>query len=177
MSITFNSAVNPKARTELFKIYANVGTTVAPVWELQGRGIESWSVERNEDIEKREDVLGLIDIMRGKQKPTQSGIDLLVRKGSAFGELLMDAWYTGDYSKLDNLDLLHKYEFVDYEEGTTTDECLAKRESECTVVINSFGGEAGGYLGFNIDIHYTNNTVTGHMTKEDASPVVFTPDP
>lgn len=172
MSVTFNSSVNPRAKTELFKIYINVGTASTPVWELQGRGIESWTLDRNEEIEKKIDVLGLVDIQRGKPQPVQSGIDMLIRSGSVFATMLVEAMQTGDFSALDNIDLLHKYEFID---AATTGSCYAKREKGCCVAVNSFTGEAGGYLGFNLDIHYANDFIAGSMTKVDASPVVFTP--
>ena len=44
------------------------------------------------------------------------------------------------------------------------------------IAINNFAGEAGGYLGFEIDIHYSNNFKTGEMAKVDGESVTFTPD-
>ena len=44
------------------------------------------------------------------------------------------------------------------------------------ISINSFTGEAGGYLGFECDIHYANKTTTGTMPKVDGETITFTPD-
>lgn len=110
--MAFNEKVNPKAKTELFKIYADVSTDgTTPEWELQGRGVTSWTVEQNEDITKEPDVLGYVDIERGVAQPTQSGVSVKLRKGSKFGEMLFDAWFSGDMSKLDNVKMLQKFEF------------------------------------------------------------------
>ena len=170
----FNEKVNPKAPTKLFKLYADVsngGTT--PTGELQGRGIESWSVEENQDVEKKVDVLGLVDMERGTAQPTQSGLAVKLRKGSKFGEMLFDAWFTGDKSKLDAVKILQKFEFVD---GATEGTCRARLEDDVMIAINNFTGEAGGYLGFEIDIHYANKRTLGTMPKVDGASITFTPD-
>ena len=70
----FNSYASPKVETKRFKIYADVGTSSTPEWELQGRGVESWTVEENADVEKTTDVLGTVDMERGTAQPTQSGV-------------------------------------------------------------------------------------------------------
>ena len=58
----FNTLASPKVKTERFKIYADVGSSTTPEWELQGRGVESWTVEENSDVEKTTDVLGYVDM-------------------------------------------------------------------------------------------------------------------
>ena len=70
----FNDFANPKVETKRFKIYADVGDSNSPEWELQGRGVESWTVEENSDVEKVTDVLGTVDMERGTAQPTQSGV-------------------------------------------------------------------------------------------------------
>lgn len=172
--MAFNSNVNPKAKTEKFKIYMDVGTSaLTPVWELQGRGVESWTVEQNQDINKTPDVLGYVDMDRSVAQPTQSGVALAIRKGSVFGEMLFNAFFSGDYSALDDIKILQKFEIVDGEE---TDTCLARLQEHCLIAINSFSGEAGGYLGFDVDIHYSNEIITGTMPIKDGSTIEFTPD-
>lgn len=168
----FNNFANPKVETKRFKLYANVGTKESPTWELQGRGVESWSIENNEDITKTTDVLGYVDIERGTSQPTQTGVSVKLRKGSKLAELLFDAWYTGDKSKLDAVSFLQKFEFAT---GTADETCLARLEEDVMIGINTFTGEAGGYLGFEIDIHYANKTTLGFMTIEDGEEIVFTP--
>lgn len=172
--MAFNNKVNPKAETKLFKIYADVSESgISEEWELQGRGVASWTVEQNQDITKEPDVLGFVDMERGTAQPTQSGITLNLRKGSKLAEMLFDAWFSGKMSRLDAVKILQKFEFVD---GTGEDTCKARIDKECMIAINNFAGEAGGYLGFEIDIHYSNNFKTGEMAKVDGESVTFTPD-
>lgn len=168
----FNSYANPKVETKRFKIYADVGTGEIPEWELQGRGVESWTVEENSDVEKVTDVLGYVDMERGTAQPTQSGVAIKLRKGSKFGEMLFDAWYKHDTSRLDAVKMLQKFEFAD---GEIEDTCLARLEEDVMIAINNFTGEAGGYLGFEVDIHYANKTTTGTMQKVDGDSITFTP--
>jgi hypothetical protein len=173
MATTFNKNANPKVETKYFKIYADVSGGDTPEWELQGRGVESWSVEENSDIEKTTDVLGTVDMERGTPQPTQSGLAIKLRKGSKLGEILFDAWFTRDYSKLNALKILQKFEFA---QATDENTCLARLEEEVMIAINNFTGEAGGYLGFEIDVHYANKTTTGTMPLEDGEAITFTPD-
>lgn len=170
----FNTLASPKIKTEYFKIYAQVGGTASlPTWELQGRGVESWNVEQNQDITKTPDVLGYVDMERGTAQPTQGGVTLRLRKGSVLAEMLFNAWFSGDYSALDAISLLQKFEFVD---GSTAETCKARLQKNCMIAINNFSGEAGGYLGFDVDIHYSNEITTGTMPKVDGETITFTPD-
>ena len=169
----FNSYANPKVETKRFKIYADVGTSDTPEWELQGRGIESWTVEENSDVEKVTDVLGTVDMERGTAQPTQSGVAIKLRKGSKLGEMLFDAFFTRNYEKLNAIKILQKFEFAD---ADTENSCLARLEEDVMIAINNFTGEAGGYLGFEVDIHYANKTTTGTMPKVDGETITFTPD-
>ena len=169
----FNAYAAPKIETKRFKIYADVGASAEPEWELQGRGVESWTVEENSDVEKVTDVLGYVDMERGTAQPTQSGVAIKLRKGSKFGQMLFDAWFKHDTSKLDAIKMLQKFEFVD---GTEEGTCLARLEEDVMIAINNFTGEAGGYLGFEVDIHYANKTTTGTMPKVDGASITFTPD-
>lgn len=170
----FNTYANPKVETKRFKIYADVSEGASsPEWELQGRGVESWTVEENQDVEKVTDVLGYVDMERGTAQPTQSGVAIKLRKGSKFGEMLFDAWFNRNTSKLDAIKMLQKFEFADGDEEGT---CLARLEEDVMIAINNFTGEAGGYLGFEVDIHYANKTTTGTMPKEDGETITFTAD-
>lgn len=168
----FNNYANPKVETKRFKIYADVGTSETPEWELQGRGVESWTVEENSDVEKVTDVLGYVDMERGTAQPTQSGVAVNLRKGSKLAQILFDAWYSRDTSKLDAIKILQKFEFAD---GSDESTCLARLEEDVMIAVNNFTGEAGGYLGFEIDIHYANKTTLGTMPKIDGDTITFTP--
>lgn len=167
----FNNFANPKIETKRFKIYADVGGTTTPTWELQGRGVESWSIEEGTDVEKTPDVLGMVDMERSISQPTQSGVSVKLRKESKLGKILFDAWYSKDMSKLDSMKILQKFEFAD---GDTESTCLARLEEDVMIVINNFTGEAGSYLGFEIDIHYANKTTLGTMPITDGETITFT---
>lgn len=169
----FNSFANPKIETKRFKIYADVGGATTPTWELQGRGVESWSIEEGADVEKNPDVLGMVDMERATAQPTQSGVSIKLRKGSKLAEILFEAWYTRDMSKLNSMKILQKFEFSD---GSTESTCRARLEEDVMIAINNFTGEAGGYLGFEIDIHYANKTTLGTMPITDGETITFTPD-
>lgn len=171
--VEFNDLATPKIGTERFKIYLDVGDGNAPEWELQGRGIESWTIEENSDVDKKTDVLKLVDMERKTPQPTQSGIAINLRKESKLASLLFEAWVKRDYSKLNALKILQKFEFVD---GNDPDTCLARLEEDVMIAINTFNGEAGGSLGFEIDIHYANKTTTGTMAKKDGATIEFIPD-
>lgn len=172
MAITFNDAASPKVKTEKFKIYVDVSTTSTPEYELQGRGVESWTVDNGQDIESTVDVLGYNDFERGVAQPTQD-VTLRLRKNSKLGEMMFEAWFKGDFSTLDSLKILQKFEMVD---GKTSGTCLARLQDECAINITSFEGEAGGYLAFGATIHYSNKIQTGTMPKTDGSTITFTPD-
>ena len=169
----FNSYANPKVETKRFKIYADVGSSTTPEWELQGRGVESWTIDENSDVEKTTDVLGYVDMERGTAQPTQSGVSLKLRKDSKLGQMIFDAWYHRDNSKIDAVKILQKFEFID---GDDEGSCLARLEEDVMIAVNSFNGEAGGYVGFDIDIHYANKTSVGTMPKVDGDTITFTPN-
>nr|DAH76861.1 MAG TPA: hypothetical protein [Bacteriophage sp.] len=169
----FNEFANPKIETRRFKIYADVGGTTTPTWELQGRGVESWSVEEGADVEKTTDVLGMVDMERATAQPTQSGVSIKLRKESQLGKMLFDAWYSRDMSKLNSIKILQKFEFAS---AATEGNCLARLEDDVMIAINNFTGEAGSYLGFEIDIHYANKTTLGSMPITDGETITFTPD-
>lgn len=175
MATQFNDKASPKIETKYFKIYIDTAdsSSSTPTWELQGRGVESWTVDQNQDITKTPDVLGYVDMERGIAQPAQSGVKINLRKGSVLGTILFDAWFSGDMSKLNSMKILQKYEFIS---GTTENTCKARLQDECMISINSFSGEAGGYLGFDIDIHYSNKITTGTMPLTDGESITFTAD-
>lgn len=169
----FNSKAAPKAKTEFFKIYIDVSEDKSGDYELQGKGIGSWTIDRGENIEKTKDVLGGVEMERSTPEPTQTGVRILLRKGSKFAEIIAEADYTGDTSKLDSMNILKKYEYWDGEgEGT----CRAKLETDVMVGMPTFEGEAGAYLTYVVDFHYANRFVTGTMPKVDGETITFTPD-
>lgn len=176
MAITeFNSNANPTVDTKCWKFYADVkdaaGSTA--VWELQGRGVESWTEALNIDTDSSEDVLGYVDFSFSNPKPTQD-VDIKVRKDSKLGGMLFDAYYSGK-GRIENIDILQKYEMVDA--GTSdAQNCKARIQKGCAIVINEFQGEAGGKLTFSTTWNYTGQITTGKMPKTDGVTITFTAD-
>ena len=176
MAITeFNSNANPTVDTKCWKFYADVkdaaGSTA--VWELQGRGVESWTEALNIDTDSSEDVLGYVDFSFSNPKPTQD-VDIKVRKDSKLGGMLFDAYYSGK-GRIENIDILQKYEMVDAG-ASDAQNCKARIQKGCAIVINEFQGEAGGKLTFSTTWNYTGQITTGKMPKTDGATVTFTAD-
>ena len=169
----FNNYASPKASTDKFKLYIDVSDDKSGTYELQGKGIESWTIDRGETIEKSKDVLGGVEVERSTPEPTQTGVRIFIRKDSKFAKIIADADFTGDTSKLDSVNILKKYEYMD---GEASDTCKAKLETDVTVGIPTFEGEAGGYLAYIVDFHYANRFKTGTMPKTDGDKITFTPD-
>lgn len=169
----FNKNASPKAKVERFKLYIDIGNGSSEDWELQGRGITSWTIEQNQDIEQESDVLGYVDNTRGNAKPQQSIDAFKFRKDSKLGKIIFDAFYRGDQSALDNLNILQKFEFV---EGDTEGTCLARKLPNSMINITSFNGEAESDLSVAMDIYYSGEIITGTMPIADGTSITFTPD-
>jgi len=108
----FNEYASPKVKTQRFKMYVDVSSNDNNDLELQGRGIASWTMEQNQDVEQEEDVLGYVDNTRGNAKPQQSIDTFKFRKDSKLGKIVFEAFFNGDQTKLDNIDIYQKFEFV-----------------------------------------------------------------
>lgn len=170
----FNDYMNPKAETKRFKLYVDVSADgKSDDWELQGRGVESWTYETGSDVEKTPDVLGFVDMERSTPQPTQSGVSLKLRKESKLANIVFNAMYSGDTSKLDAMRILQKFEFADADNDGN---CLARVDNEALLAINNLSAEAGGYIGVEVDIHYSNNFILGSMPKSDGVTIEFTPN-
>ena len=165
----FNANASPKAPTKRFKMYVEIDGEL----ELQGRGITSWSVEQNQDVTQEEDVLGFVDNTRGNAKPQQNIDTFKFRKDSKLAKMAFDAWYSGDYSKLDSLNIVQKFEFV---EGSDTDTCLARKLPNSMINITALNGEAGNDLSVSMDIYYSGEIIKGTMPIVDGVKPTFTED-
>lgn len=174
MAITeFNSLANPTVDTKHFKIYADVSTTSTPEYELQGRGVTSWTEAQNVDTNSDEDVLGFVDFTFSNPKPTQDA-DIKVRKDSKLGGMLFDAYFNGK-GRIENINILQKYEMVDASTEDSTN-CKARLQKGVAIVINEFTGEAGNKLTFSTTWNYTGEITAGKMPKTDGTSITFTPD-
>lgn len=172
MSTEFNSYANPTIDTEHLKIYANVGSGSSEEWELQGRGIQTNEFETNADVSQEPDVLGFVDVVVSKAKPTLE-MEMKLRKNSKLGAKLLDAWLDRSCA-VTNQDILIKYEFIDVGASNSIN-CLAYREKSCTISISNLTAEAGGKITVTATLYLSNDTVKGSMAKTDGESVTFTP--
>ncbi len=161
--------MNPKARVDLFGLYVDVNSKM----ELQGRGIASWTIDQNQDINQEADVLGYVDNTRGTAKPTQAVDTFYLRKDSELGKMFFNAWFNNDMTALDALTFYQKFKFM---EGSTPDKCLARKCPNTMVSIESFNGEAENYLSFSVTFYYSGEIETGEMSIEDGATPSFAPD-
>ena len=76
-----------KIKREEFKLFADVGTTDAPKWELQGSRIEELSLEMNPNVETVTDVTGVTDTVLDKYEKQTSVSPYYAKRDSA-----MAAW-------------------------------------------------------------------------------------
>lgn len=171
MAITFNEKASPKIPTNALSVYADVSSSTTEDWELQGRGIGSWTFEENADVTKDIDVLGMVDMERGTPQRAISGIEMKFRKDHKLGEMIFEAWYTGDYSKLNAEKILLVFGFVD---GKTSGAFLARKEEEVLIGISSINAEAGDYITANVDFNFANKSTLGEATISNDT-VTFTP--
>lgn len=172
--MAFNSYAAPKVPTDRFKLYIDIGEGNGDGYEfeLQGRGITNWTIDRNNNTNKQVDVLRYVDIQRGVPQPTQN-VTVYIRSDSKFAEIIAEADYTGDETKLNAMNILHKFEYLD---GKDEDSCKAKLNKNVFVEVVSFNGEADNYLNYTLNFHYSNDFVLGTMPKKDSDTITFTPD-
>lgn len=170
--MSFNGFAAPKVPTKRFKLYIEIPGESASKLELQGRGVSNWTIDQKGNTNKTVDVLEYVDIQRGTPQPTQN-ITLFVRSDSEFAKIVADADFTGDHSKLNAMNMIHKYEYMD---GSSENTCKAKRHKNVFVEIVNFTAEADNYINYNLNLHYTNDFELGTMPKEDGATVTFTPD-
>lgn len=170
--MAFNEYANPTIDTERLKVYADVGTDSTEKWELQGRGVASNDFATNADVTQELDVLGFTDVTVAKAKPTLE-MELKLRKNSLLGEKILNAWLDRTCA-IDNLSVILKYEFLDADAQTPATNCVAYKETGCTIAIANVTGEAGNKLTVTCTLYLSNATVKGYMAKTDGETITFT---
>ena len=136
-----------------------VGTTETQEREILGTRTEDSSIEYNAEVNTTTDVRGINYTDVERTQPQQPFNPFLVLGGSKFGALLNDIRRRNALSELNQFTVYVITAFV----GSSTDGYQAEKQTGCTVVYDSFGGDSN--VNFPIPLYYSNNTVLGTVDK------------
>lgn len=167
----FNSNAKPTvAVEEAYRLYVDVKTSgTTPVLELQGRGVPSYSQSSNVDTSQDLDVLGLSDTVVSAPKVSQE-IELKVRKDSKLAGLIFDAYLENKGSI--TVDIYEKYPMVDASTADT-ENCVARKQKDCTIAWTEATIEAGGKFGYNVTLYHSGDITKGKMAKAESDNPTF----
>lgn len=158
-----------EVQRKMMVTYVNVGSGVTKEWEAVGVKVEDSAIEFNADIETVTDILGVTHTTVNKLEPQQSFEPFTIRKESKLAAKLFDIVVVKkDLTLLKEFEVLIAYGFAGSESAMT-----AELQEGCTIEPTSLGGS--GTLDFPFNIHYSNNSKFGTVSKlMPASEVDFT---
>lgn len=159
MAVNINLTSGKKADRKLDMIFVNVGTSSAPDWELQGRGIEDAAVEFSHDVEQTTDILGITDTTVSAAKPEMTFDAYTIRGGQKLTAKLLDYERESDVGSMGLFEILHVHCFL----GEGTDgPFTAEKHTGCTIVPTSLGGS--DYVDMGLEMHLSNDKTLGTAT-------------
>lgn len=156
-----------KIKRQEFLLFANVGVADTPEWEVIGDEIEELSVETNNEVDSKTDILGQTKTTV-KKGPKSTSVDpYIVKRESKLGQKLYEM--IRNDAELDDvkMDFLQVWVF-DSEAGKYS----ADRQ-QGMVDIKSYGGDTGGF-GIPFDVHLVGEKTPGTF---DPATKTFTPVP
>lgn len=156
----FNTGSGVKAVRKLLMTFVDVSDSETPEWEILGRGTEDSSIELNPNTETVTDILGITDTSVTKWEPSQSFEPNTVRGGSKLNFKLHKIWQDKTPEKLSQFDVMIVYAYIS---GDTTSTFEAEVQKNCTININSLGGDA--YVDMPIEITFSNDIDKGTASK------------
>lgn len=157
----FNVGSGVKAARKLLMTFVDVSDdSSTPEWELVGRGVEDSSIELNPNTETTTDITGITDTSVTKWEPSQSFEPNTVRGGSKLNFKLHKIWEDKKPELLSQFNVLIVYAYID---GGTAGSFDAEMQKNCTININSIGGDA--HVDMPIEISYSNDSVKGTAAK------------
>lgn len=109
---TFNLAAGAKADRKLLLTCVNVGTALAPEWEILGAGIEESAVEFNFEEEVKTDILGRTSSTINKPQRKQSFDPYTIMDGSKLQVKLYNIIRNERWSELTSMDMLLIHTYV-----------------------------------------------------------------
>ena len=173
MAITqFNLQTGQRAERKLLitviEWNETVGTTPTPVREILGTRTEDSSIEYNAEVNTITDIRGINYTDIDRTQPQQPFDPYLILGGSKFGAFLNDIRRRNALSELNQFTVYIITAFAG-----TTGAYEAEKHTGCSVVYDSFGGDAN--VNFPITVYYSNNITLGTVNKL-SDDFVFTQD-
>ena len=145
------------------------GTSTETVREILGTRTEDSSIAYNPDISTTTDIRGNNYTDIEKTQPQQEFDPYLVLGGSRLGAFLNDLRRRNAVSEFDQFTVYVVTMFI----GDSTNGYEAEKHTDCTIVVNQFGGDTK--VNMPITVYYSNKITTGKVDKI-AEDFVFTPD-
>lgn len=162
----FNVGNGVKAARKLLMTFVDVSDgTSTPEWELVGRGVEDSSIELNPNTETVTDITGVTDTSVTKWEPNQSFEPNTVRGGSKLNFKLHKIWEDKKPELLSQFNVLIVYAYIN---GSTESSFDAEMQKNCTININSIGGDA--HVDMPIEISFSNDSEKGTVTLSGGVP-------
>lgn len=127
--------------------------------EFLGRRTEDSSLEFNPDIQTSTDILGNNYTDVNKTQPQQDFDPYLVLGGSRLGAILNDCMRRNALSELDQF----KIYIISAFQGDATNGYEAVMHEDCTIAVNSMGGDAN--VNMPISVYLSNKLTTGKVDK------------
>ena len=170
MAVTqFNLADKQRAERKLLITVAEWTDGNAQVREILGRRTEDSSIEFNADVETTTDILGINYTDVNRTQPQQDFDPFLVLGGSKLGALLHDIILRNAVSELNQFTIYVITAYI----GDTTNGYKAQKQENCTINVNSLGGDAN--VNMPISVYYSNEITLGKVDKL-SDDFVFTAD-
>ena len=167
----FNLADGQEAERKLLVTAVNVGTSLAPEWEVAGVGVEDSAVEFNPDVSTLTDILAITHTKVNKLETSQDLDPMTIRGGSKLALKLYNQIKYKRYSELSLYEVLLIHGFIG-----SVGSYEAEKHTGCTITPQSEGGSA--YVDFPITINFSNNKTHGTVnTYTYGSTITFTPTP
>lgn len=161
-------ATGQKVQRKYFETWVNVGTSDAPEWELEGRGIEESRKSLNIDKEKVRDILGNVDVTVNGAEPEQEFSPNTFRIGHKLSKKLVDIEMRKAWSEYNGFEVMTVYKEFMSDDGKN----IGTIEQNCTITPSELGGSDYFEVPFTID--YSNEIKTsGTVTYgSDGQPTI-----
>ncbi len=137
--------------------------------EILGRRTEDSSIEYNADIQTSTDILGINYTDINKTQPQQDFDPYLILGGSKLGAKLNDMRKRNALAEFNQFNLYIITAYV----GDSTNGYEAERHVNCTITVNSLGGDAN--VNMPISAYFSNESTLGTVDKL-SDDFTFTPD-
>ena len=164
----FNLTDNQRAERKLLVTCVNVGEPLSPEWYIMGRGVEDSSIEYNAEIDTKTDILGITETNVSKLSPQQDFEPFTIRGGSKLAEKLYDIYKRQAQSEYSLFEVLIIYGYAG-----TTGKYEAEKQTNCTIVPTSLGGDA--YVDMPVEVHFSQESTWGTVNALKGE-ITFTPN-